>query len=300
MHALSASSRLLVVAPHPDDETLACGVLIQRVLAAGGRVRVLLLTDGDDNPWPQRWLERRWTIDAASRCRWGRRRRGEVLRALHRLGVPAAALQALGWPDMGLTARLRDDMAATRAAVAEAVDDFAPTLLALPALGDRHPDHAAAHVMCRLALGMATPFAWLTYGVHGASRAGAADVVPALPAQQRCKLEALAEHATQMALSGRRMRRLAARTERFADGADARAATARLPWRPPAMLQPFLRLLVADASGATDHAWRDAVTRDRHGYRLALANPAAGPRFAKLHLDGASPWIFDHWGWCRI
>ncbi len=42
-----AGMRLLVVAPHPDDEVLAAGVLMQRVLAAGGRVRVVYVTDGD-------------------------------------------------------------------------------------------------------------------------------------------------------------------------------------------------------------------------------------------------------------
>jgi hypothetical protein len=39
--------RLLVAAPHPDDETLGAGGLVQRVLARGGSVRVLLFTAGD-------------------------------------------------------------------------------------------------------------------------------------------------------------------------------------------------------------------------------------------------------------
>ena len=56
---VSAQTRLLVIAPHPDDETLGCGLLLQQVLAAGGEVRIILMTDGDNNPWPQRCLERR-------------------------------------------------------------------------------------------------------------------------------------------------------------------------------------------------------------------------------------------------
>ena len=67
--AFSAQTRLLMVAPHPDDETIATGLLIQQVLAAGGEVRILLLTAGDNNPWPQRWLERRVWIGAADRQR---------------------------------------------------------------------------------------------------------------------------------------------------------------------------------------------------------------------------------------
>jgi LmbE family N-acetylglucosaminyl deacetylase len=74
----SARTRLLVVAPHPDDETLATGVLLQQVLAAGGEVRILLLTAGGNNPWPQRVLERRWRIGAQDRCRWAARRATEL------------------------------------------------------------------------------------------------------------------------------------------------------------------------------------------------------------------------------
>src|SRR5436190_21315216 len=42
-----SDSRLLVIAPHPDDETIGAGGLIQRVHAAGGQVRVVFLTEGD-------------------------------------------------------------------------------------------------------------------------------------------------------------------------------------------------------------------------------------------------------------
>lgn len=44
---MGTGERLLVVAPHPDDETLAAGGLIQRVLMRGGAVRVVLVTAGD-------------------------------------------------------------------------------------------------------------------------------------------------------------------------------------------------------------------------------------------------------------
>ncbi len=38
---LDVRTSLLVVAPHPDDETLCCAGIIQRVLHAGGRVSVV-------------------------------------------------------------------------------------------------------------------------------------------------------------------------------------------------------------------------------------------------------------------
>ncbi|MBE7454379.1 MAG: PIG-L family deacetylase [Kofleriaceae bacterium] len=102
----SASTRLLVIAPHPDDETLATGVLLQQVLAAGGEVRILLLTAGDNTPWPQRALDRRWRLGAADRRRWAQRRAAELQHALAALGVPATALQSLDWPDLGVTGLL--------------------------------------------------------------------------------------------------------------------------------------------------------------------------------------------------
>ena len=129
--AFRADERLLVLAPHPDDETLATGGLIQLALAAGCAVRVLILTDGDNNPWPQRWLERRWRIDAAARARWGQRRRAEARHALEILGLAPDAWCCFGWADLGLTDRLLADSASEHAIAAE-IRRFAPTRLAAP------------------------------------------------------------------------------------------------------------------------------------------------------------------------
>src|SRR5712692_789971 len=91
--------RVMVLAPHPDDETLATGGLLQQAVSAGAAVRVLFVTDGDNNPWPQRAVERRWQIGSTARARWGERRRGEALAALACLGVAADSASFLGHPD---------------------------------------------------------------------------------------------------------------------------------------------------------------------------------------------------------
>src|SRR5437879_3710854 len=44
---IDAGTSLLVVAPHPDDETLCCAGVIQRVLRSGGRASVVWMTSGD-------------------------------------------------------------------------------------------------------------------------------------------------------------------------------------------------------------------------------------------------------------
>ncbi|RDS80510.1 PIG-L family deacetylase [Dyella monticola] len=298
---VSAQTRLLVVAPHPDDETLGCGLLLQQVLAAGGDVRILLMTDGDNNPWPQRFLERRLQIDLTARTRWGARRRAEVMQALERLGLPATALQPLGWHDMEVTTRLRDNFSDSIAAICAVIEAFQPSLVCGPALRDSHPDHGAANVLCRLALAGTNPStALLAYPVHGgADTQGYPLAVDATPDQSRRKLEALEAYRTQMALSGRRMRRLGLSPERYMQTGGGEG-DGRLPWRPTALLRQWLRLLVATPAGVQDWAWGQApLSRDPDG-TFRLHRSGAGPIFAKLHLDWPSPWIFDHWGWCEI
>src|SRR5947209_16272538 len=104
--ALNSASRLMLLAPHPDDEALACSIILQQAVRAGATIRVVYATDGDDNPWPQRVLERKWRLNATDRRRWGRLRRTEALAALRVLGVNGFAARFLGLPDQKLTAML--------------------------------------------------------------------------------------------------------------------------------------------------------------------------------------------------
>src|SRR4051794_11848350 len=48
--APSARARLLVLAPHCDDETLGVGGTMAQAAGAGARVRVVLVTNGDGFP----------------------------------------------------------------------------------------------------------------------------------------------------------------------------------------------------------------------------------------------------------
>jgi LmbE family N-acetylglucosaminyl deacetylase len=249
--------RVLVFVPHPDDETLAAGELIQSALAAGARVRVVFATDGDNNPWPQRWLERRWHIGPLERARWGKRRRCEAIAALAVLGVAGSAVRFLGWPDQELTECLmRDDTGI--AVLAQEISGFAPTHVALPALADRHPDHSALRVMLDLALlrtGSAS--ALLGYIVHGLAPPANPRVIASDEARQKRKQQAMQAHASQIALSRQRLLKLAARRERFdiAKTTDAaltqptKPTVIRIPHRPRSPLHRCQELLLVLATG---------------------------------------------------
>ncbi len=215
--------RTLVLAPHPDDDTLAAGGLLRWAAAAGASVRVLYLTDGENNPWAQRAVERRIRLGAADRVRWGARRRLEAIESLGRLGVPPASATFLGLPDQHLTDVLVASPEELVAPLADAIADWKPTLLLAPSLRDRHPDHGAAAIATRAALARIPereqPLA-LAYGIHGP----AADVCPdagwtlALDVRQRdAKRAALLAHGSQLVWHRRTFLAAAGPGERFAD-----------------------------------------------------------------------------------
>jgi len=207
---LRRDDRLLIIAPHPDDESIATGGLLQVALAAGAALRVVVLTDGDNNPWPQRWIEKRWRIGPADRARWGARRREEARDAMRLLGVVPADTSFFGLPDLGLTdVLMRADAEVSRRLDAE-IAGFRPNLIVLPALSDRHPDHSAAFILVTQALaasGISRP-RLLTFAVHGVPDEGGT-AVELSPAQRDLKRAAIQAHASQMRLSRNRFVRYA-------------------------------------------------------------------------------------------
>lgn len=116
--------RLLVLAPHPDDEVIGCGGLVAQHLREGRAVRVLVATDGAQAGDAQ-------TREQESRA------------ALDSLGK-SAELEFLRFPDRALgddvAPRLRDELLA-----------FRPDLVLVPSPIEIHPDHLAlARIFCEL------------------------------------------------------------------------------------------------------------------------------------------------------
>ena len=209
----------MLIAPHPDDEALACSVILQHAVRAGAAIRIVYVTDGDDNPWPQRALQRRWRLSASDRKRWGKLRRSEALAALHVLGIFPADVQFLALPDQGLTDLLLGDCNSALTRIAQVIEDWLPTDILAPSLFDIHPDHNAVAVMMRLIF---TDFVtqgvsrW-NYLVHGRSPAffdRAAELSPS-EVEIATKRDAIRCHQTQIKLSRRRFLRYATRPEHF-------------------------------------------------------------------------------------
>lgn len=325
--SLQPSDRLLILAPHPDDETIAAGVLMQRALLAGARVCVIVATDGDNNPWPQRWLERRWRLGPRAGRRWGARRRRESRQAMRALGVDSSSVIFLGWPDQQLTELLLDGGRALRRLL-QVIDDFRPTHVVVPVLDDRHPDHNALRVLYETAIAGTAHVGCVRLGfaLH-AGRVDARQVALVTDRQllQR-KLLAMECYRSQLSLSRRRMIGWARRAERFRrtdaraqDGA-ALSAPRELRMAPWCLAGKNYRALVL-LMGA-DGIMRMAldvpapgqernemvagvpgarVQLRRQGLSLWLCIHDPGQRlshgYVKLDRRGPRLFIFDHDGW---
>lgn len=308
-HLLSGA-RVLLVAPHPDDESLATGGLIQHALQRGATLRIVQVTDGDNNPWPQRWLERRWRIGPAERQRWGERRAKEMLNAMHCLGLDSSARRRLGWPDLGVTTHLQSNPERAIGSMHALLHEEQPDVLVLPSLTDAHPDHSASHVLMRLALQrLNQDMPCLTYHEHGHNRDAGPPLTLSLDAaMQAAKRRAISAHRSQIVLAGRRLPERAGPTETFhwlaSPTATPRPIPHRvlLPWQPPASLLAALKLTLAHPAGCmTWHGHKAPWVRDAQGFWLELPEEIqSGPLFARLELRHSLLWIFDHWGWCDL
>ena len=129
----------LVLAPHPDDETLGCGALILRKVAAGATVTLVVVTDGRHSH----------TGPSFSPTELANLRRQEMREAASRLGLPAAAVHWLDLEDGTVTRNeaLLVDLLRDLGRNAQADEVYATSAR------EPHPDHAAVGRAARTAFG---------------------------------------------------------------------------------------------------------------------------------------------------
>jgi LmbE family N-acetylglucosaminyl deacetylase len=99
--SISPQDRVLILAPHPDDEVIGCGGVIQNVIAAGAKIKVVLFTNGDNNEFVFIVNQKRVTFRKGVFIYMGNVRWNESLAALKTLGVNQQDVICLGYPDFG-------------------------------------------------------------------------------------------------------------------------------------------------------------------------------------------------------
>jgi LmbE family N-acetylglucosaminyl deacetylase len=179
--ALESRDRVLVLAPHCDDETLGAGGTIAMARRRGLPVRIVFLTNGDGSRSTQIAVDAR-QLRRNSFQELAKLRQKETLRACRTLGVDEKDVVFLGYPDGGtrelwLNHWKRDDLyrspytGATHSPYANsrtpkaaycgeqvladvlgAMRDFRPTVVITTHPADTHSDHQTAYNFARAAL----------------------------------------------------------------------------------------------------------------------------------------------------
>jgi LmbE family N-acetylglucosaminyl deacetylase/glycosyltransferase involved in cell wall biosynthesis len=180
--------RLLILAPHPDDEVIGCGGLIAQHVREQRRVRAVIATDGCEADGA-----------GADREAYRDRRERESCEGLALLGQDIG-IEFLRFPDRSLTSRAEELIVRLR----EAIAAFRPDLILAPSPIEIHPDHLAlSRAFCSLVQGDETLFADLAFArvafyevsqpIRPNSLVDISDVAEA-------KFGALAAHESQLAL----------------------------------------------------------------------------------------------------
>ncbi|GGC66640.1 PIG-L deacetylase family protein [Chelatococcus reniformis] len=150
------SGGLVVVAPHPDDESIGCGGTLARCTAEGRPVAIIVVSDGSASHPASR---------SHPRTRLRRLRETETLAAVEQLGVPPRAVHFLALPDQFVPSAGPEASRAGRA-VADIADGIGASAICAAWHHDPHRDHQASFAIVELAMRM-RPGRLLAYPVWG-------------------------------------------------------------------------------------------------------------------------------------
>jgi LmbE family N-acetylglucosaminyl deacetylase len=200
--SLAGYQRLLILAPHCDDETLGSAGLIQAAERAGIQVQVVIATNGDGYFFATAQEFHKVYPSSSDYVRMGLVRQQESLAALKILGVIAEQVSFLSYPDRGSPSEWNDHWLAQNpyrspysqdtkspypltftpesvysgadylADIISILKSYRPDLIVYPHPDDVHPDHWGLNVFTRLAIAEVTHSettfqpTQLTYLVH--------------------------------------------------------------------------------------------------------------------------------------
>jgi len=200
--SLAGHQRLLILAPHCDDETLGSAGLILAAQRVGMQVRVVIATNGDGYFFATAEEFRKLYPSSSDYIRMGEVRQQESLAALKILGVKSEQVTFLSYPDRGSPSEWNDHWSAQSpyrspysqdtkspysltynpksvyagadylADIMSIIKSYRPDLIVYPHPDDVHPDHWGLNVFTRLSIAEGTHAdatfqpAQLTYIVH--------------------------------------------------------------------------------------------------------------------------------------
>jgi LmbE family N-acetylglucosaminyl deacetylase len=128
------TGRIVIVAPHMDDEALACGGLIAK-LPHKDEIHIIYATDGMKSPAPIIPGRDKISPDL------GKTRMQESIAAMKFLGVPEQNLHFLCLPE----AELKNHQSSLGNLLRNKIGTIAPRHIFIPFRYDRHPDHLAVN-----------------------------------------------------------------------------------------------------------------------------------------------------------
>lgn len=181
--SLTAGDRILILAPHPDDEVLGCAGIIQAAVAQKIPLKIVFLTYGDNNEWSFLLFRKHPVFYPAAVRRMGEVRHDEAVAADKLLGVDEKSLVFLGYPDFRTIqiwyahwgqGRAPETSMLTRAHsvpyknafrfgapykgeeilkdLGTVLSDFKPTKIFVSHPGDHNGDHQALYLFLRVVL----------------------------------------------------------------------------------------------------------------------------------------------------
>ena len=173
------NDRVLIVAPHMDDETIGAGAYALDALGTGADVFVAFLTAGDCARFSARLMHGRMNPTPDDYLSVGTTRIAEARNAMRLLGVPNDQIFFLGYPDRGLRMIVDEPSAIVRSDstkrdtvpydaalspgathtrdnvlrdIRKILELVQPTTVITPVPFDLHPDHNAAADLVDLAI----------------------------------------------------------------------------------------------------------------------------------------------------
>jgi LmbE family N-acetylglucosaminyl deacetylase len=195
----NSNDKVLILAPHPDDESIGTAGVIQQALKAGAKINVVCLTNGDFQTFTFTYSNKA-PIKFIQFLQLGITRSKESMNAVSILGLKESDIKFLGYPDSGTLSILTDYWGNVKPYVntitkafkvpypecystgaeyvgenilkdlEDIIKEFQPTKIFLSSPFDLNKDHRALYVFLKVALwdleGIINSPGVFTYLVH--------------------------------------------------------------------------------------------------------------------------------------